>query len=143
MERQALEALLDPPVMLEPQSWEHTQQLEDIDRALLSAHEIEAISSLQQGPSSMMDMTGRLQRVISNLQPAVDTFADGVHRLVQYQNRADRVASQVLSLCADRLAERERVGRRKALGTDGDGDGDGSPGRDLNNVLRGLSRAGR
>lgn len=139
MERQALEALLDPPLMLDPQCFPHAQELGDIDRSLLSASEVVTVDSLQQGSRSTQDLTNRLQKLVTNVQPAVDTFADSVHQLAQYQNRADAVASQALALCAEKLAERDRQGRRKALGTNENS----SPGRDLNNVLRGLSKAGR
>jgi len=72
----------------------------------------------------------RLKAVQNGLEFKVDQFADGVHKLEQYQQAAGRVADKVLALSAVRLEERERR-EKEAVGT-----------RDvpMQEVLRSLSR---
>ena len=68
----------------------------------------------------------------------MDAFADGVHKISQYRDAAERVASKTLAISADVLEERDRDAQRKATG-----DADRAPkgGREsLGGVLRGLSR---
>lgn len=74
--------------------------------------------------------TERLQKVQSSLEFEVDQFADGVHKLEQYQEVVGRVADRILALSAMRLEERDRT-EKETLGT-----------RDLpiQEVLRSLSR---
>lgn len=95
------------------------------------------MESLTSSASTRTEMGTRVNKVLSSLEPAVDTFADGLHKVDQYRSGADQLASQVLSTCAEKLAERERIGRRKAQGDEEEQ----SPGRNLNSILRGLSRA--
>jgi len=137
-EKTALEALLRPPsipelaqIGNEPDSNIDLEALSDSDAAILK--------SLKSTPSLSADITSRVNKVTSDIGPAIDAFADGVHKINQYRIGADGIASQVLSLCAEKLADRERAGRRKALGVEKDR----SPGRDLSSVLRGLSKAER
>lgn len=84
-------------------------------------------------------LSSRINKVVSNIGPTIDVFTDGVHKINQYRLGADSIASQVLSTCAERLADREKMGRQKALG----GESDRSPGRELSGVLRGLSKSER
>jgi kinetochore protein Mis13/DSN1 len=72
----------------------------------------------------------RLRAVQSGLEFKIDQFADGVHKLEQYQETAGRVADRVLALSAVRLEGRERK-EKEEIGT-----------RDLpmQEVLRSLSR---
>ena len=72
----------------------------------------------------------RLRAVQTSLEFKVDQFADGVHRLEQYQETATRVADKILALSAVRLEERDRR-EKEEIGT-----------RDLpmQEVLRSLSR---
>lgn len=60
----------------------------------------------------------------------VDQFADGVHKLEQYQETVGRVADRILALSAVRLEERDK-NEKESIGT-----------RDLpmQEVLRSLSR---
>jgi kinetochore protein Mis13/DSN1 len=60
----------------------------------------------------------------------VDQFADGVHKLEQYQETVGRVADKILALSAVRLEDRDRK-EKEEIGT-----------RDLpmQEVLRSLSR---
>ena len=66
----------------------------------------------------------------SSLEFKVDQFADGVHKLEQYQHTVGRVADRILALSAVRLESRERE-EKERVGT-----------RDLpmQEVLRSLSR---
>ena len=56
-------------------------------------------------------------------------FADGVHKMEQYRQTAERVADRVLGTAAKRLEERDRSAKAR-VGTQGIGVGD---------VLRGLA----
>jgi kinetochore protein Mis13/DSN1 len=72
----------------------------------------------------------QLGAVHAALEFQVDQFADGVHKLEQYQETAGRAADKILALSAVRLDERERKAKEE-MGT-----------RDLpmQEVLRSLSR---
>jgi len=63
------------------------------------------------------------------LEPNIDLFADGLHKIEQYTNTANRVADRVLGTAAQRLEERERESKRQVQ-SEGIGVGD---------VLRGLA----
>lgn len=94
---------------------------------------------LQQLQSTQTDdIHSRVETIFEDLQPSVDAFADRVHKVAQYRDAADNVASRVLSIAAEKLAEREDDSRRRAQP-----ERDRSPRRDLGSVLRGLSRADR
>ena len=77
-----------------------------------------------------MNAQQRLQKVHKNLEVKVDQFADGVHKIEQYQETVGRVADRILRACAGRLESRNRQ-EKQGLGT-----------RDLpmQEVLRSLSR---
>lgn len=133
-EKVALEALLRPPSVLE--LTQSSRNAAD-EKEMLSEEDIKAWQSLAPTTSGDSDtLTRRLNKVINGIEPAIDTFADGIHKINQYRIGGDSIASQVLATCATKLAERERVGRLKALGQEHDR----SPGRDLGQVLRGLSK---
>ncbi|KAH9212187.1 Mis12-Mtw1 protein family-domain-containing protein [Leptodontidium sp. 2 PMI_412] len=72
----------------------------------------------------------RIQSLHSDLEFKVDQFADGVHKIEQYQQTVGRVADKILALSAVRLDERDRR-EKEEIGT-----------RDLpiQEVLRSLSR---
>jgi len=137
-EKDALEALLRPPSIPDLPTRKNDSD-SDIDLEALSESDADILRSLNSDASLSADMASRVNKVTSDLGPAVDIFADGVHKINRYRMGGDGIASQVLSLCAEKLADRERAGRRKALGVEDDR----SPGRDLNSVLRGLSKAER
>lgn len=63
------------------------------------------------------------------LEPSIDVFADGIHKIEQYRQTAERVADRVLGTASRRLEERERTARER-VGAQGIGVGD---------VLRGLA----
>ena len=54
------------------------------------------------------DLSSRLQRLAGKLEPAIDSFADGVHRIAQYRLQAERVAERILGDTSARLERRER-----------------------------------
>ncbi|KAK5097414.1 hypothetical protein LTS08_006826 [Lithohypha guttulata] len=137
-EKEALEALLRPPSIAKPHIVNreaHSQK----DSELLSENDTKALELLNPGSSLSNEISSRVNQVVSALGPAIDTFADGVHKINLYRITADNLASEVLSTCAEKIAQREKVGKMKALGTDEVP----SPRRDLSSVLRGLSKAGR
>jgi kinetochore protein Mis13/DSN1 len=133
-EKDALEALLRPPSIPEAV----TQSVANLDRSLLNEAEQGLLDSLTSGDQIQSDTSKRLHAIQASLGPTIDTFADGIHKIAQYRNSADNVASSILRVCATKLDEREREGRRQALDSE-----DRSPRRDLDSVLRGLSRADR
>ncbi len=133
-ERDALEALLQPPTIAPLPE----QPMATMDKALLNESEGSMLTSLMSNTNTSEDVSQRLNSIQSALGPSIDSFADGIHKVAQYRNAADNVAGNVLAVCSRKLSEREMEGRRKALQ-----DESRSPRRDLNSVLRGLSRADR
>lgn len=65
-------------------------------------------------------MQQRLRALAQNLEPSVDIFADGVHKLAQYRLAAERVADRVLAQGARVLEERDKA-VKEASGTVGIG----------------------
>ncbi|EKG15634.1 Mtw1 kinetochore complex DSN1 [Macrophomina phaseolina MS6] len=80
---------------------------------------------------SQSELETRLQAITASLEPRIDLFADGLHKLMQYRAVAERVADSILASAADRLEEREKEAK-KAAGTENIGTGD---------VLRALAGA--
>lgn len=76
------------------------------------------------------EVSDRLKSIQTGVEFQVDHFADGVHKLEQYQETAGRVADKIEAIGAVRLEERDRR-EKEAVGT-----------RDLpiQEVLRSLSR---
>lgn len=118
--------------------------LADIDASLLDPAQAAILSQLQlpptseeQPPSSAFTFTfttpsalqSHLTKLSQSLEPNIDLFADGVHKIEQYRNTAERVADRILGTAAKRLEERDRDVKARA-GADGIGVGD---------VLRGLA----
>jgi len=133
-ERDQWKALAKPPPSLPSFSLDEN---EDIDPSHIdvSALDPEQAAILSEATSfSALDIraqaTERLQALQSGLEFKVDQFADGVHKLEQYQETVGRVADKILALSAMRLEERDRK-EREEIGT-----------RDLpiQEVLRSLSR---
>ncbi|KAJ4547607.1 hypothetical protein HRR76_000239 [Exophiala dermatitidis] len=140
-EKDALESLLEPPKVPRLSELDAPTGPEDqsLDKSLLSDADIAALeASAAARETSFGQISERLNRLYESLSPTVDTFADGIHAIGQYRQAADNVAGRVLSLCAQRLAQREHEGRKRVLsGTEG------TPPKDLGGVLRSLSRADR
>ncbi|KAF2011548.1 hypothetical protein BU24DRAFT_376797 [Aaosphaeria arxii CBS 175.79] len=130
--------------------------LADIDTSLLDPSQASILATLQSSmnpPSSTTDDTdeqrpsastsgstafkfttptalqSHLSALAISLEPNIDIFADGVHKIEQYRNTAERVADRVLGTAATRLEERDKAVKEK-VGSEGIGVGD---------VLRSLS----
>ncbi|KAE8853386.1 hypothetical protein PTNB73_02290 [Pyrenophora teres f. teres] len=116
--------------------------LSSIDSSLLDPTQAAMLSALQQPsqqqpPSSTFTFTftspsslqSHLDSLATSLEPHIDVFADGLHKIEQYRNTAERVADRVLATAARRLEERDREAKER-VGTMGVGVGD---------VLRGLA----
>jgi kinetochore protein Mis13/DSN1 len=92
-------------------------------------------SSGQRPPSSAFTFTtptalqAHLFRLSQSLEPNIDLFADGVHKIEQYRSTAERAANRVLGTASKRLEERDRDVKAR-VGAEGIGVGD---------VLRGLA----
>jgi kinetochore protein Mis13/DSN1 len=120
-----------------------TSLLDPEQAAILSALQIpqqqptppETQDSEQQPPSSAFTFTtpsvlqSHLTKLSQSLEPHIDLFADGVHKIEQYRNTAERVADRILSTASMRLEERDREVKQR-VGAEGIGVGD---------VLRGLA----
>lgn len=74
-------------------------------------------------------LEARLKHITTSLEPTIDLFADGVHRIAQYRLAAERVADRILGVAAERLEKREQD-IKEGSGTEDIGTGD---------VLRALS----
>lgn len=119
--------------------------LADIDVSLLDPAQAAILSQLQlaapqteEQPSSTAftftfttpaALQSHLTKLSESLEPNIDLFTDGVHKIEQYRNTAERVADRILGTAAKRLEERDREVKERA-GADGIGVGD---------VLRGLA----
>ncbi|KAF2453618.1 Mis12-Mtw1 protein family-domain-containing protein [Lineolata rhizophorae] len=82
-------------------------------------------------PQYVAEIQSRVRHVTSTLEPTVDIFADGIHKLSQYRLAADRVADRILGSAVQQLEERDRAAKERA-GTEGIG---------TKEVLRALSGA--
>ena len=103
-----------------------------IDRSLLSASDAHILGQTLRTdstrPNSSSDassishlnaidpntVSARVNSLTSSLAPTIDAFADGVHKLAMYCQTADRLAGNVLAVCAEKLEERDREGKRRA-----------------------------
>ena len=64
----------------------------------------------------------RLRIIADSLEPTIDTFADGIHKLSQYRLAAENVADRVLGAAATMLEERDKTAKERS-GTEGIGVG--------------------
>jgi kinetochore protein Mis13/DSN1 len=142
---EALAALPTPPAL--PPIPTTTPTFADIDASLLDSQQASILATLQilqtpqpaesssePSPSTFTFTTpAALQAHLENLslsvEPNIDLFADGVHKIEQYRNTAERVADRVLGTASKRLEERDKESKEK-VGSEGIGVGD---------VLRGLA----
>lgn len=133
-ERDQWKVLAKPPPSLPPLFPENTRELSpsQIDASLLDPEQAAILAEISS--KSALDLrnqaTDRLKALQSGLEFQVDQFADGVHKLEQYQENVGRVADKMLALSAVRLEDRDRR-EKEEIGT-----------RDLpmQEVLRSLSR---
>lgn len=132
-----------PPPPVPPQR-APLPSLSEIDTSLLDSDQAAILSALQlppaqsdseQRPPSAFTFTtptalqSHLTQLSQSLEPNIDLFADGVHKIEQYRSTAERVADRILSTASKRLDERDRDTKTRA-GAEGIGVGD---------VLRGLA----
>ena len=144
-ERQSLESLLRPPLI--PSISQDALQLPPhahppaIDTSLLSFSDTEILESLRTTSVHPTTVSSRINNISSSLGPTIDAFADGIHKIVQYREAAESMSGKVLSICAEKLEERDRQGKRRAGNWE---PGDSSSGHDdLTGVLRSLSKIER
>lgn len=80
-----------------------------IDVSLLDPSQASIYAALTEGSSTSADaLSQQLATLTSKIEPAIDLFADGVHKLSQYRVAAERVADRVLSSAANGLERRNR-----------------------------------
>lgn len=133
-ERDQWKALANPPPSLPPLFPDEIANLEpsQIDASLLDPEQATILAEISSSSALSLrkQASERLQALQSGLEFKVDQFADGVHKLEQYQETVGKVADKILALSAVRLEERDRK-EKEEIGT-----------RDLpmQEVLRSLSR---
>jgi kinetochore protein Mis13/DSN1 len=126
--------LAKPPPSLPPIFSEDSKELNvsQIDTSLLDPEQAAILAEVASFPALDLrkQTSERLKAIQTGLEFQVDQFADGVHKLEQYQETSGRVADKIMALCAMRLDERDRKAKEE-VGT-----------RDLpmQEVLRSLSR---
>lgn len=133
-ERDQWRALSKPPPPLPPLFPDDSTDLSSsqIDSSLLDPEQAAILATVAE--SSALDLrneiSDRLKSIQQGMEFRVDYFADGVHKLEQYQETAGRVADRIQAISAVRLEERDKK-EKEAVGT-----------RDLpmQEVLRSLSR---
>ncbi|KAH3913077.1 hypothetical protein HBI56_088070 [Parastagonospora nodorum] len=132
-----------PPPAAPPKTFP-TPKFSEIDTSLLDPEQAAILAALQtpqtqdseqRPPSSAFTFTtttalqSHLTHLSQSLEPHIDLFADGVHKIEQYRNTAERVADRILGTASKRLEERDREVKQR-VGAEGIGVGD---------VLRGLA----
>jgi kinetochore protein Mis13/DSN1 len=133
-EKEQWKALAKPPPSLPPLFSDYSDDIDpsQIDASLLDPEQAAILASVSS--SSALDLQSQVSKQLRELQSGlefkVDQFADGVHKMEQYQQTAGRVANKILAISAVRLEERDKR-EKEATGT-----------RDLpmQEVLRSLSR---
>ncbi|KIW03700.1 hypothetical protein, variant [Verruconis gallopava] len=115
---------------------EEVGDLDDIDPSALDPAQAALLAELQLGhdasgnakkrrksedkeeahTTGLEDIAARMQAINSNLEPQIDMFADGLHRVGQYRLAAERVADRLLGTTARKLEIREKESQ-KATGT--------------------------
>ena len=133
-ERDQWKTLSKPPLSLPPLFPDETADLgpSKIDSSLLDPEQAAILAEISSSSASDLrkQASERLQALQSGLEFQVDQFADGVHKLEQYQETVGKAADKILALSAVRLEERDQK-EKQELGT-----------RDvpMQEVLRSLSR---
>ncbi|TVY42838.1 Kinetochore protein [Lachnellula occidentalis] len=133
-EKEQWKALAKPAPSLPPLFSDNSNHIDpsQIDASLLDPEQAAILALVSS--ASALDLRTRVSKQIRELQSGlefkVDQFADGVHKIEQYQETASRVANKILAISAVRLEERDKR-EKEATGT-----------RDLpmQEVLRSLSR---
>lgn len=182
-EKQALKALLRPPSIpaLESPEDSSSKNKQRIDTAALDPDQRSIISTV--GPESLRinqrpqdgkaisqpsssnpplppsAVSNRISHITTSLAPTLDEFASGLHDIDIFRSAADRISSEVLRMCSQRLEERDarNAARTRELeGSDqddkdsGDSDKDSlrtrharRPREDVGVILGALSRVER
>ncbi|KAF2873596.1 Mis12-Mtw1 protein family-domain-containing protein [Massariosphaeria phaeospora] len=143
-EKAAWDALVSIPGSMPPPPPPliHTPKpaLSDVDPSVLDPSQASILAALQlpqsadpssdtHPPSSTFTFTtpsalqAHLTKLSQSLEPHINLFADGVHKIEQYRSTAERVADRVLGTAAQRLEERDKEGKEK-VGSEGIGVGD-------------------
>jgi kinetochore protein Mis13/DSN1 len=102
-----------------------TQTQQPIDSSLLNPSQASLLAYLDTSQSAASssassttnsklssEVSSRIEALTSNLEPTVNAFADGIHRISQYNVSAARVADRVKSIMAQRLEKRSEEARR-------------------------------
>jgi len=127
-EKRSWETLLKSPSPIAESSSANPQaSATTIDSTCLDPSQAAILATLQSSAadtnstnSSADPISTRLQALASSLEPKIDLFADGVHKLSQYRMAAERVADKILESTAKRLDSRD-LEAREAIGTKGVG----------------------
>ncbi|KAF9629419.1 Mtw1 kinetochore complex DSN1 [Lasiodiplodia theobromae] len=118
---------IDPTLLDDPEQARILASLNSLSLESLSSNSAEATSTEAQPTStirppsiSRSELVSRLQAITASLEPQIDLFADGLHKVSQYRDTAERVATHILGSAAERIDERDRE-VKKAAGTEGIG----------------------
>lgn len=134
----ALESLSHPPLLPDAANIAPDPSRIESDRSLLSPQDAALLDSLHAASGTVSTIQKRLNTISTSLGPIMDSFADGIHKIGQYRDAADNLAGRALAICAEKLAEKENQSRPNLAQ-----DEQPSPGTQLGNVLRSLSRVER
>jgi kinetochore protein Mis13/DSN1 len=136
-DRDSLKSLSTPPAIPKTEEIIPDPDATEFDHSLLSIEDAALLESLQTSSNATTHIQSRLNSISTSIGPMMDSFADGVHTIGQYRDAADSLAGRALAICAEKLAEKENQGRPNVQ------EGRPSPGTQLENVLRSLSRVER
>lgn len=132
---------------LRPPPEESPAPAEGLDVALLDPSQLAIYNSLMNPgrshpsappASTAATLSAHISALAAKLEPAIDIFADGVHKVAQLRGTAERVADKILGSAAEGLEERSREVRVQAAserGVPGEGVADV---RDVLNALAGV-----
>ena len=142
VEKEALESFLRLPSLSPPHQ---PRSPLNIDRSLLSEAEAAVLDSTTSGRSRSptLQISRRVNDSLDLIGQTLNQFTDGVHGIGQYRTAADNVAGRALAICAEKLTDREKEGRKKALAATDQTQSQDTPPKDMASVLRSLSRADR
>lgn len=103
---------------------------------LPTAHAHAGSASAPESFSTAAALSNRITSLAAKIEPAIDLFADGVHKVSQYRIAAERVADRVLAYSAQNLDRRSRETQAQAAGERGV---EGGGVRDVKEVLGALA----
>ncbi|KAF2666527.1 hypothetical protein BT63DRAFT_481040 [Microthyrium microscopicum] len=98
----------------EPDSSEINQELlSDSQRAIMSSLKLSTSSN-----DSTQAISARIQAIAGKLEPTVDAFADGIHRLGTYADTAGQIADRIKGIWAKRLERRDEEAKASSGSAD-------------------------